>query len=126
MVPEVTIDDTPTSTIDDAEASSTWITKNSSTKDSNKILNRACASEPEGATRTHTLEDHKSADPRVVNDLDVAYAEIPEAERDTWYERADRALAAAGMPDWMRIAPTVKAAAVRMWCGLEPVTMASG
>ena len=61
------------------------------------------------------LEDHKPAEPRVVNDLDVAYADIPEAERDTWYERADRALAAAGMPEWMRIAPTVKAAAVRMW-----------
>jgi len=47
----------------------------------------------------------------------VAYAEIPEAEREWWYERADRALAAAGMPDWMRITPTVKAAAVRMWLG---------
>jgi hypothetical protein len=30
------------------------------------------------------------------------------------------------MPEWMRIAPTVKAEAVRMWCGLEPVTIASG
>jgi hypothetical protein len=27
------------------------------------------------------------------------------------------ALVAAGMPEWMRIAPTVKAAAVRMWLG---------
>jgi hypothetical protein len=77
----------------------------------------ACACEPEGEARTPALEDHKSAEPPVVNDLDAAYAEIPEAERDAWYERADRELAAAGMPDWMRIAPTVKAAAVRMWLG---------
>jgi hypothetical protein len=67
--------------------------------------------------RPHALEDHKLEEPPVVNDLDVAYAEIPEAERDAWYERAERVLAAAGMPDWMRIAPTVKAAAVRMWLG---------
>jgi len=61
------------------------------------------------------LEDYKPEAQPVVNDLDTAYAEIPEAERDTWYERADRALEAAGMPEWMRITPTVKAAAVRMW-----------
>jgi hypothetical protein len=77
----------------------------------------ACAREPEGGARPHALENHKPAEPPVVNDLDVAYAEIPEAERDTWYKRADRALAAAGMPEWMRITPTVKAAAVRMWLG---------
>jgi len=80
-----------------------------------KNTKSACACEPEGEARPHALEDHKPVEPRVVNDLDVAYAEIPEAERATWYERADRALAAAGMPEWMRIAPTVKAAAVRMW-----------
>ena len=68
------------------------------------------------------LEDRKPAEQPVVNDLDVAYADIPEAERDMWYERADRALAAAGVPEWMRIAPTVKAAAVRMWGGeLRPI-----
>jgi len=82
--------------------------------------------EPDAGARPPALEDHKPADPRVVNDLDVAYAGIPEAERNTWYERAERALAAAGMPEWMHITPTVKAAAVRMWWGLEPVTIASG
>ena len=91
------------------------VNKNSSNRTSKKTLNRACVREPDAEARTHALEDHKPAEPRVVNDLDVAYADIPEAERDTWYERADRALAAAGMPEWMRITPTVKAAAVRMW-----------
>jgi hypothetical protein len=75
----------------------------------------ACACEPGGGARTHALEDHKPEKQPVVNDLDVAYAEIPEAERETWYERADRALEAAGMPDWMRIAPMVKEIAVQMW-----------
>ena len=37
--------------------------------------------------------------------------------RQTWYERANRALAAAGMSGWMRITPTVQAAAVRLWMG---------
>jgi hypothetical protein len=91
-----------------------------------KHTKRACACESEGEARPPALENHKLTAPPVVNDLDVAYADIPEAERYTWYERADRALAATGMPEWMRIAPTVKAAAVRMWCGLEPVTIASG
>ena len=83
--------------------------------ESDKLLNRECACEPEGGARPHALEDHKPTEPRVVDDLDAAYADIPEAERDTWYERADQALAAAGMPEWMRITPTVKAEAVRMW-----------
>jgi hypothetical protein len=117
MVPEAPIDDTPTDTIDDPKVSPSWLTKDSPTKTSKKILNRACTCELEREARTHALEDHKPAEPPVVNDLDAAYAEIPEAERDAWYERADRELAAAGMPDWMRIAPTVKAAAVRMWLG---------
>jgi hypothetical protein len=63
------------------------------------------------------LEDHKPAEPHVVNDLDAAYADIPEAERDAWYERADRALAATGMPEWMCITPTVKEMALRLWVG---------
>jgi hypothetical protein len=87
---------------------------------------RACVREPEAEARPPALKDHKPAEPHVVNDLDVAYADIPEAERDTWYERADRALAAAGMPEWMRITPTVKAAAVRMWCELESAAVALG
>jgi hypothetical protein len=77
----------------------------------------ACAREPKGGARPHALEDNKPGTSLVVNDLDVAYVQIPEAEREWWCERADRALEAAGMPDWMRITPTVKAAAVRMWCG---------
>jgi hypothetical protein len=97
------------------KVSPSWLTKDSPTKTSKKILNRACTCELEREARTHALEDHKPAEPPVVNDLDAAYAEIPEAERDAWYERADQALAAAGMPDWMRIAPMVKAAAVQMW-----------
>jgi len=90
-----------------------------------KNTKRACACEPEGGARPHALENSKLTAPPVVNDLDVAYAEIPEAEREWWCERADRALAAAGMPDWMRITPTVKSAASRMWSGelaLTPVT----
>ena len=89
--------------------------KDSPTKTSNKLLNRACVREPDAGARPPVLENHNPEEPHVVNDLDMAYADIPEAERDTWYERADRALAAAGMPEWLRITPTVKAAAVRMW-----------
>jgi hypothetical protein len=125
MSPAATIDETPidildgtsTDPIDDAETSPSWLTKDSPTKTSNKLPNRACVREPDAGARPPALEDHKPAEPRVVNDLDVAYADIPEAERDTWYERADRALAATGLPEWMRITPTVKAAAVRMWLG---------
>ena len=123
MVPETTteetqadiIDNAPTDTIDGEEVSPSWLTKDSSNRTSKETLNRACVREPDAGARPPALEDHKPVEPHVVNDLDVAYADIPEAERETWYERADRALAGAGMPDWMRIAPTVKAAAVRMW-----------
>jgi hypothetical protein len=134
MVTEVTIDETPIDIfdgtspdpIDDAETSPSWLTKDSSNRTSKKTLNRACVREPDAEARTHALEDHKPAEPRVVNDLDVAYADIPEAERDTWYERADRALAAAGMPEWMRIAPTVKEAALRLWVGTTIPGVATG
>lgn len=51
------------------------------------------------------------------NELDVAYAAIPEAERESWYERADQALENAEMPDWMRITPAVKEMALRLWVG---------
>jgi hypothetical protein len=91
-----------------------------------KTLNRACVREPDAGARPPALEDHKPVEPRVVNDLDVAYADIPEAERDTWYERAERALADAGMPEWMRITPTVKATAVRMWLGATIPGIATG
>ncbi len=60
------------------------------------------------------------------DDLDAAYAAIPEAEREAWYERADRALEAAGMPDWVRIAPTVKEMALRLWVGATIPGVATG
>jgi hypothetical protein len=56
----------------------------------------------------------------------VAYAEIPEVEREWWCERADRALEAAGMPEWMRIAPTVKEMALRLWVGTTISGVATG
>jgi hypothetical protein len=118
-----TIDNAPTDTIDDAEASPSWLTKDSPTKPSNKILNRAGVREPDAGARIPALEVTKPVvspchhETKPVNELDVAYTAIPEAERQTWYERADQALAAAGMPEWMRITPTVKATAVRIWLG---------
>jgi len=118
-----TIDDAQTDTIDDAEVSPSWITKNSPTKDSNKILSRARVREPDAGARAHALETTSPVvspchhEKKPVNELDVAYEAIPEAERETWYERADRALEAAGMPEWMRITPTVKEMALRMWVG---------
>jgi hypothetical protein len=123
MTPEAPIDDTQTDTIDDAKTAPSWITKDSSTKDATKILNRACVREPDAGARTHALETpepvvspcHREEKP--VNELDVAYEAIPEAERHTWYERADRALEAAGLPQWMRITPTVKEMALRLWVG---------
>jgi hypothetical protein len=134
MVPETTLDETPidildgtsTDSIDDEEIAPSWITKTSSTKTSNKLPNRAYVREPDAGARPPALEDHKSAEPRVVNDLDVAYADIPEAERDTWYERADRVLATAGMPEWMRITPTVKEMALRLWVGATIPGLAIG
>jgi hypothetical protein len=126
MVPEAIIEETQTDIIDDETSSSSWITKTSSTQNSKELLNRACACEPDAEARPPALEDHQRAEPRVVNDLDVAYADIPEAERDPWYDRADRALAAAGMPEWMRITPTVKEMAVRMWLGATIPGVATG
>lgn len=76
----------------------------------------ACACEPDETARPHSLRDEKPEE-KPVNDLDAAYTAIPEVEREAWYERADRALEAAGMPSWMRIAPTVREAALRMWVG---------
>ncbi len=54
----------------------------------------------------HHGGEASSSETAVVNELDAAYEAIPEAERGAWCERADRALEAAGMPEWMRITPT--------------------
>lgn len=93
-----------------------------------KNSQRARVSEPKAGARSHTLETApgpaRPSSPKVTvtvasdaNDLDAAYAAIPEAERAAWYERADVVLANAGMPEWMRITPTVKEMAVRLWVG---------
>ena len=132
MDPEATIDETQTDSIDGAEISPSWITKVSATESSNEILNRAYVREPDAGARTPALEvthpvvswGHHEKKP--VNDLDVAYEAIPEAERQTWYERADQALEATGMPEWMRITPTVKEMALRMWVGSTIPGVATG
>ncbi|ETX03706.1 MAG: hypothetical protein ETSY1_46395 (plasmid) [Candidatus Entotheonella factor] len=85
---------------------------------------RACASEPDEEARSHP-PDPKSGK-EAVNELDVAYETIPEGERQTWYERADRTLEAAGMPEWMRITPTVKEMALRLWVGETIPGLATG
>ncbi|WP_179131382.1 hypothetical protein [Candidatus Entotheonella palauensis] len=46
-----------------------------------------------------------------------AHEAIPEAERGAWYERAEQALADLEIPEWMRIVPTVKEMALRLWVG---------
>ncbi len=92
----------------------------------------ACAGEPCEEARLHALEttepevtfSHHEEKP--VNELDVAYEAIPEAERASWYERAERALAAAGMPEWMRITAVVKEMALRLWVGGTIPVLASG
>ena len=92
----------------------------------------ACASEPEAGVRSHALETPESVvlpchhEEKPVNELDAAYEAIPEAERQTWYERADQALEAAGMPEWMRITPTVKEMALRLWVGTTIPGVATG
>jgi hypothetical protein len=132
MAPQATIDETQIGIIDDTETASSWITKKSSNKSSNKILKRACVREPDAGARTHALETTEPVVPpchpeeKPVNELDAAYEAIPEAERQTWYERADQALEAAGMPDWMRIAPTVKEMALRLWVGATIPGVATG
>jgi hypothetical protein len=126
------LDGTSTNLIDDAETSPSWLTKDSSNRTPKKTLNRACVREPDVGARTPALEAtdpvvspcHHEAKP--VNELDVAYEAIPEAERQTWYERADQALEAAGMPEWMRIMPTVKEMAFRLWVGSTIPGVATG
>ncbi len=82
----------------------------------------APASEPGEGARSHPLGGGKAA----ANELEVAYETIPEAERRTWYERAEQQLAAAGMPSWLRIVPTVKEAALRLWVGTTIPGLAAG
>ena len=52
-----------------------------------------------------------------MNEVEVAYSAIPEAEREGWYKRAARAMAESGVPIWLRIKPMIQEAAVRMWLG---------
>lgn len=92
---------------------------------SKKILKRAREGEPSGGARQPAPPDPKPAE-EAINELDAAYEAIPEAERETWLERADRALAAAGMPEWMRIVPTVKEMALRLWVGSTIPEVATG
>ncbi len=104
----------------------------SSMSSSREIPKRGCARKLGGGARAHPLEDTEPVvttcrhGENPVNELDAAYEAIPEAERESWYERADRALEAAGMPGWMRIAPTVKEAALPMWVGSTIPVLASG
>ncbi len=87
---------------------------------------RTLAAAPE-VTTSHLGEEKKAIEgAAIINELDVAYEAIPEGERQTWYERADRALEAAGMPEWMRITPTVKEMALRLWVGETIPAFASG
>ena len=56
-----------------------------------------------------------------VNDLDAAYEAIPEGERETWYERAER-----GVPEWMRITAVVREMALTLWVGETIPVLAPG
>ncbi len=118
--------------IDDAEASPSWKTIDSPMRSSIEIPERAGTSEPDEEAHLPALE---AAEPEVkhchlgenpVNELDAAYEAIPEAERGAWYERADETLEVAGMPEWMRIAPTVREMALRLWVGETIPALASG
>ncbi len=121
---DVPTDETEIDTIEDEAAVPSWIAKNSSMDDTKKILKRGCTSEPDEGARSHPLGSGKAAE--AVNELDLAYEQIPEAERRTWYESAEQALAAAGMPGWLRIVPTVKEMALRMWVdAAAPVILTS-
>lgn len=111
------IDEVETAPIDGVEITPCLKT----VKNTKKTPKSARASEPDAGALTLALEDrkpeHPKAEEKAETELDAAYEAIPEAERATWVERADRALAAAGMPEWMRIVPTVKEMALRLWVG---------
>ncbi|ETW93839.1 MAG: hypothetical protein ETSY1_37460 [Candidatus Entotheonella factor] len=97
-----------------------------------ELPNRACEGEPEGGTRQPALEAAEAVVPachhgeQAINELDAAYEAIPEAERETWLERAEQALADLGMPEWMRIVPTVKEMALTLWVGQTIPGLAPG
>jgi hypothetical protein len=129
MGEEVAMDGQPTPAIEGTETAAIDginVVPSLTERSPEKNTKSAGGREPDAGARPHALEDHKPTESRVVNDLDAAYAEIPEAERYTWYERAERALAAAGMPEWMRITPTVKEMALRIWVGSTIPGVATG
>ncbi|ETW95412.1 MAG: hypothetical protein ETSY1_30760 [Candidatus Entotheonella factor] len=140
MAGQASTDEAASVTIDGAESPPSWKTMGSSMNYSIEISNRACEGEPEEEARQPALETaepevpscHLGAEAKsiemeaVVNELDMAYEAIPEAERGTWYERADRALEAAGMAEWMRITAVVKEAALKLWVGSTIPAFASG
>ncbi len=126
--------------IDGEDIASSWKTKRSSIDYSTEILNRACEGEPGEEARQPALETAKPLVPEchhgeesesieaaeVVNELDAAYEAIPEGERETWCERANWALEAAGMPEWMRITGVVKEMALRLWMDQTIPELVSG
>ncbi len=129
------VDEAADDVIDGEASSSSWKTKGSSKNDTKKRSSmRACASEPGAEARQLALEtaaaatspETAAAAGEVVNELDVAYEAIPASERQVWYQRADRALEAAGVAEWMRITAVVKEAALRLWVGTTIPALASG
>lgn len=132
MARQAAIDEAVDVTIDGEETASSWKTKRSSMDDTIESPNRAREGEPAGGPRQPappTVEPGVPPGPHgenIVNELDAAYEAIPEAEREAWYEWADQALEAAGMPEWMRITPTVKEMALRLWVGSTMPAFASG
>ena len=150
MAPVAPIDNPQLDPIDDATSAHSWNTKNSPNQSTSKIFKRARQDEPDEAARLLALQTTEPTitaaspcqteaiateyqaesaviDPlKPVNELDAAYEAIPETERQTWYERADQALEAIGMPEWMRIAPTVKEMALRLWVGATIPGLATG
>ena len=149
MAPTAPIDNPSLDPIDDATSAPSWYTKNSPNKNTSKCFKRARQGEPDETARllalqttepivtaspnpTAPIATESQAEPTVidplrsVNELDAAYEAIPETERQTWYKRADQALEAIGMPEWIRIAPTVKEMALRLWVGATIPGLATG
>jgi hypothetical protein len=149
MAPAAPIDNPQLDPIEDATSAHSWYTKDSKNKNTSKCFKRARQGEPAEAARLLALQttepivkaspnptvpiategqvEPAGADPlKPVNELDAAYEAIPETERQTWYERADQALEAIGTPEWMRIAPTVKEMALRLWVGATIPGLATG
>lgn len=97
-----------------------------------KLPKSACESEPSGEARQRLLETPETEvtsshlGESVVNELDVAYEAIPEPERETWLEKARRALTAEGWPEFALIKPTLMEHALRLWVGSTVPGFASG